>query len=181
MTDTGTARIEVYTDGGAVPNPGRAGWGVVFVMDGKVKKTRSGAIDHATNNVAEITAAIKAVEQFTRPSAFTIISDSQYLIKSMNEWIPKRGIKGYANEALFNRLWELIQDHYVTFKWVKAHNGNEHNERADQLASAQIFDGMNCEACNKTLTGDHVDFDWQAREIICGWCGEIFPMSDVNS
>jgi len=181
MTDTGTdARgIDIYTDGGAVPNPGRGGWGVVFVMDGVQKKTRSGAIDHATNNEAEITAAIRAVETFTRPSAFTIISDSEYLIKSMSVWIPKRGTAGKANAHLFNRLLEICEQHTITWRWVKAHNGNRFNERADQLATERIFDGMACEACEQKLESNQIDFDWPARQIICGLCGETFPMSDV--
>ncbi len=173
--------IDVYTDGGAVPNPGRAGWGVVFVMNGVAKKTLSGSIAHATNNQSEITAAIKAVETFTRSSSFTIYSDSEYLIKSMNEWIPKRGTRGYANDAMFNRLIAACEQHTVSWRWVKGHNGNRFNEMADDLSSACIFDGVKCEACSKALEGSHVDFDWQKREIICGWCGEMFPMEDVQS
>ncbi len=172
--------IDVYTDGGAVPNPGRAGWGVVFVVDGVEKKTRSGSIAHATNNEAEITAAIKAVETFTRPSTFAIISDSRYLIDSMTVWIPKRGTRGYKNATLFERLIATCEPHMITWRWVKGHNGG-FNQDADDLASARIFDGLKCEACSKTLEGSHVDFDWQKREIICGWCGEMFPMEDVQS
>lgn len=173
--------IDVYTDGSAIPNPGKAGWGVVFVMNGSAKKTLSGHIKHATNNEAEIAAAIRAVETFTRPSTFTIYSDSEYLIKSMSEWIPKRGMRGYKNEALFERLIKACEDHMITWRWVRGHNGNQFNEQADDLASAQIFDGVTCEACSKALEGSHVDFNWQSREIICGWCGEVFPMSDVQS
>lgn len=172
-------KIDVYTDGGAVPNPGRAGWGVVFVMDGAIKKTRSGSIDHATNNEAEITAAIRAVESFTRPSAFTIYSDSEYLIKSMTTWIPKRGTAGKANAHLFNRLLEVSEQHTINWQWVRGHNGNKFNERADQLATERIFDNMACEACGQTLESNQIDFDWAAREIICGLCGETFPMQDV--
>jgi ribonuclease HI len=171
--------IEVFTDGGAIPNPGRAGWGVVFVVNGTEKKTLSGAIPHATNNEAELTAAIKAVESFTRPATFTICSDSQYLIKSMTEWIPRRGYQGYKNADLFARLLEACEGHTIGWRWVRGHNKDPFNERADQLASARIFDGLTCESCGKLLESPHLDFDWQRREISCGWCGEVFPMSDV--
>lgn len=154
--------------------------GGVFVVDGVPKKTLSGTIAFASNNVAEIWAAIAAVESFTRPAEFTLYSDSQYLINSMTTWIPKRGYENYANATQFGRLLEACKGHTIHWQWVKGHNGNPFNEQADQLAHARIFDGRTCESCGKLLDSGHLDFDWQKRELICGYCGERFPMEDVN-
>jgi len=174
-------KIKVYTDGGAIPNPGKAGWAAMFTVDDIEKKVISGHIKHATNNEAEITAAIRAIETFTRPTAFTIISDSQYLIKSMTEWIPKRGHRGYANADLFEKLIAACKDHTITWQWVRGHAGNRFNEMADNAASARIFDGAACDGCGGEYDATYTDFNWKTREIICGRCGETVPMSDVVS
>ena len=138
---TKARKIDVYTDGAAIPNPGSAGWGAVFVVDGQLKRKMSGHIDHATNNEAEITAAIRAVEAFTRPSDFTVYSDSEYLIKSMTTWIPDRGYEGYKNAHLFERLIEVCEPHAINWQWVRGHNGNQYNEIADELANKRAEDG----------------------------------------
>lgn len=134
-------KIDVYTDGAAIPNPGPAGWAAVFVVDGHVKKKLSGYIDHATNNEAEITAAIEAIRAFTRPSEFTLYTDSEYVVKSVTEWIPKRGTRGKANAALFETLIDECEPHTITWKWVRGHNGNAFNEIADQLANERAENG----------------------------------------
>lgn len=133
--------IDVYIDGAAIPNPGSAGWAAVFVVDGSVKKQLSGHIDHATNNEAEITAAIRAIEAFTRPAEFTIYSDSQYVIQSVNEWIPDRGTRGYKNAHLFETLLQVAIPHTITWKWVKGHAGNQYNKLADDLANKRAESG----------------------------------------
>lgn len=52
----------IFTDGGARPNPGRGGWGVVVVKDNKIYKELSGSEKHTTNNRMEYTALIEAMK-----------------------------------------------------------------------------------------------------------------------
>lgn len=126
--------IIVYTDGAAVPNPGKGGWAAVFVVNGTIKKEISGFVPHATNNEMEIMAVIEAVSAFTRPSEFVVRSDSQYVIQSMSEWIPRRGHNGYANAILFDQLLKVCEQHTITWEWVRGHSGDKFNDRADCLA-----------------------------------------------
>jgi ribonuclease HI len=90
----------------------------------------------------EMTAAIEALRQLTRPCRVTITTDSQYLVKGMTEWISgwqKRGWRNSKKEPVLNKdLWELLLEltagHSVKWQWVKGHAGHPENERCDQLA-----------------------------------------------
>lgn len=138
--------VTVYTDGGADPNPGPGGWGVVLLhpASGKVIELKGGE-PHSTNNRMELTAAIKALEALTRRCRVHLYTDSLYLKKGITEWLPgwisrgwKRKQGELQNEDLWRRLAELILEHDLRWDWVKGHANNKWNERADQLATAAI-------------------------------------------
>ena len=83
-------KIIIYTDGAARGNPGRAGFGVVIMKDKKVVEL-GGRMDHATNNIMELTAPIEALkylrENKLQGVSVEIFSDSKYVITGINEWI----------------------------------------------------------------------------------------------
>ena len=54
-------KIEVYADGSGNTFDSDGGWGTVLVVDGVNTKELSGYLPSATNNVAELTAAIKGL------------------------------------------------------------------------------------------------------------------------
>lgn len=120
--------VEIYCDGCAIPNPGAAGVGVILLF-GNHKKEISEPIGHATNQAAEIQAATTALMALNRPCHVTIYSDSKYLIETMNGNYRRK-----ANIDLWNDLDFAAMKHEVEWKWIRGHNGNEHNERADKLA-----------------------------------------------
>ncbi|HEU0034705.1 MAG TPA: ribonuclease H [Kofleriaceae bacterium] len=126
--------IHVWTDGGCIPNPGPAGIGVVIV-DGRERKEISEYLGHGTNNIAELTAIVRGLEEVkdrTRP--IVVYSDSQYAIGLLTQnWKPK------ANIELVAKLRALLREFpEVRFVKVAAHSGIALNERVDQLASAAI-------------------------------------------
>jgi ribonuclease HI len=137
-------KLTIYTDGACLGNPGPGGWGVVIQNEaGSVEL--SGNHHDTTNNRMEVLAVIKALEAVPGDSYdLTIYSDSQYMIKGITEWIKgwkKRQWKTADNKPVKNYdLWLTLDGlaslHKITWKWVKGHNGNPGNERADQLASA---------------------------------------------
>lgn len=150
MTDnrntTDWPHIQIYTDGGAEPNPGPGGWGAILLHPAKTREI-SGGDPHTTNNRMELTAAIEALKALTRPCVIDFYTDSEYLQKGMTEWIKKWVARGQfdpdsdkrpANADLWEQLIELTPLHEIRWHWVKGHAGNEWNERADQLASAAI-------------------------------------------
>jgi ribonuclease HI len=137
--------VEIFCDGACSGNPGPGGFGAVLRYGRCVKELSGGARD-TTNNRMEMTAAIEALRQLTRPCQVLITSDSQYLVKGMTEWISGWQLKGWHNskkELVVNKdLWELLliltKPHSVQWKWVRGHSGHVENERCDQLAREGI-------------------------------------------
>ena len=138
-------KIYIYTDGACKGNPGRGGWGVLMVYN-DTEKTFFGGEKETTNNRMEMTAAIKGLAQLTRSCDVILTTDSQYLRKGITEWIinwKKRGWKTASkkpvkNVDLWKQLDELVQNHEVTWEWVKGHSGHPENEKADELANKGI-------------------------------------------
>jgi len=93
-----------------------------------------------------LTAVIRAIETLVSPSVVQIHTDSQYVQKGISEWIHGWKRKGWRTAAgspvknveLWKQLDELAQKHQIEWKWVRGHNGNVGNERADKLANRGI-------------------------------------------
>ena len=137
--------IEIFCDGACSGNPGPGGFGAIL-RSGKLEKELSGAEFDTTNNRMELTGAITALEALKRPSRAVLTTDSQYLVKGMNEWLSgwiKRGWINSKKDPVLNRdLWERLDSlskiHSVEWKWVRGHSGHPENERCDELARAAI-------------------------------------------
>ncbi|GJE12786.1 ribonuclease HI [Methylobacterium longum] len=134
-------RIVVYADGGCSPNPGPGGWGVVISgPDGPVDLC--GGEPNSTNNRMELTAAIRALEHFPEGAQIEMRCDSQYVVKSVTEWMRGWKAKGWRNSKgpvmnldLMQRLDELAGQRDVKWTWVQGHAGDPLNERADRLVT----------------------------------------------
>ena len=137
--------VEIFCDGACSGNPGPGGYGAILRCQGRTKEI-SGGETPTTNNRMELTAAIEALRQLTRPCRVILTTDSQYLVKGMTEWITGWQRKGWQNskkEPVVNRdLWEtlleLAQRHSIEWRWVRGHNGHSENERCDTLAREAI-------------------------------------------
>lgn len=136
------APIEIFTDGCCLGNPGRGGW-VAILTNGQHAKEVYGGMKRTTNNRMELFACIKGLEALKSSCNVTIISDSKYLVDSINEgraktWQAKgwkrNGRERTQNIDLWVRLLDLIALHEVTFTWVRGHSGHPMNERCDYLA-----------------------------------------------
>lgn len=137
--------VVIYTDGACKGNPGPGGWGVV-ISRGERTKELSGGEFFTTNNVMELTAAIKALEALKKPLPVRLHSDSKYVIEGMSKWLAgwkangwrTAGRKPVANLELWQRLDELAAIHDMEWVWVKGHSGDAGNVRADLLANKGI-------------------------------------------
>jgi ribonuclease HI len=136
-----TEKIELYTDGACSGNPGPGGWGVILRM-GPHEKELFGGEAATTNNRMELMAVIEGLRALKRPVQADIYTDSQYVMKGMNEWIKgwkARGWKTASKEPVKNvDLWQALDAecarHQLKWHWVRGHNGHVENERADALA-----------------------------------------------
>ena len=138
--------ITIYTDGACSGNPGIGGWGVVILAENKEDRLLNGGNDNTTNNRMELTAAIEALKYFEDKQTITLITDSKYVKDGIQSWIQnwkKYGWKTAAKKPVKNKeLWieldQLISRHTISWEWVKGHDGNVHNEKADYLARLYI-------------------------------------------
>ncbi len=112
-----------------------------------------GKAEHATNNQMELTAPIEALKYLKKFSArqdqdlaegIEIVSDSKYVILGITEWIfnwQKNNWRNVSKKPVLNReLWEelygLTQELKPKWTYVKGHNDDEHNDRADLIATS---------------------------------------------
>jgi ribonuclease HI len=94
----------------------------------------------------ELMAVIQGLGELTRRSRVEIISDSQYVLKGLDEWLDGWKAKGWKtaakkpvkNQDLWQRLDELRTQHDLAFTWIRGHAGHPENERCDQLAVEAI-------------------------------------------
>ncbi len=145
MAEVDQRTVTAYTDGACRGNPGPGGWGV-WLSWGDHERRLKGAEPATTNNRMELTAAIEALAALKRPTRVAIITDSQYVMHGITEWLPgwkRRGWKTAArkpvkNVDLWQRLDALTARHDVHWSWVRGHTGDAGNELADQLANEAI-------------------------------------------
>ena len=123
-----------YADGACSGTPGPAGLGVLFV-DGRDTIELSEYLGSATNNIAELTAILRAIEFGANKSGKMLIyTDSQYSIGVLTkDW------KAKANTELVAKLRKAIKERGdVELRYVKGHAGIDGNEKADELARMAI-------------------------------------------
>lgn len=134
--------VKIYTDGASSGNPGPGGYGVVLLYNGH-RKELSGGFRKTTNNRMELLAVIKGLKALKTKCKVIIYSDSKYIIDAVqNGWLDRWAAKGWMrnkkdkvlNPDLWKKLFELLKEHEVEFKWVEGHKGDTENERCDILA-----------------------------------------------
>jgi len=143
--DMSRERVLIYTDGACKGNPGQGGWGA-WLRYGSHERELFGGEPSTTNNRMELTAVIQALSFLKRPCAVEIYTDSQYVRQGITSWILGWKARGWKtadrkpvkNIDLWQRLDALAAAHQVSWHWVKGHNGDVGNERADELANRGV-------------------------------------------
>ena len=132
--------ITIYTDGSALGNPGKGGYGAVLIS-GPYRREVSQGYRMTTNNRMELLAVIVALEMLKfEGSNVTLYSDSQYVVNAVEKgWLlgwERKGFAGRKNADLWQRFLRIYRKHKVRFVWVKGHADTVENNRCDQLAVA---------------------------------------------
>ena len=138
-------RVEIFTDGACRGNPGPGGWGAILRYGGKETQLK-GAAEKTTNNRMELQAVISAFEKLTKSCSVHVTTDSRYVMDGIQQWLVNWKRNGWKtatkkpvkNEDLWKQLDNLVEQHDVTWEWVKGHSGHVENEQVDQLANDAI-------------------------------------------
>ena len=152
--------VELYSDGSG-GDAGHGGYGVVLRY-GEHEKELSGFEPAATSQRMELLAAIRGLEALQNRSRVQVFSDSQYLVRGMNEWLQGwirnnrlETPDALANQDLWKQLAALSDKHEVSWGWVRGHSGHPFNERCDRLAKRAAEEGLRvATAANQTATDE---------------------------
>lgn len=138
---------ELFTDGACSGNPGPGGWAFVLRGPGLQGDLEvSGGEPETTNNRMELLAVIRGLEALSGPSAVRVVSDSEYVVKGLREWLDGWKSRGWRtaakkpvkNEDLWRQLDALRTTHRLSPEWIRGHNEHPENTRCDALAVAAI-------------------------------------------
>jgi len=138
-------RVVVYTDGACKGNPGPGGWGALL-RRGDEETELFGGEAQTTNNRMELTAVIEALSALAAGSRVALYTDSEYVRNGITSWIHNWKLRGWRtadkkpvkNVELWQRLEAAAARHDVQWHWVRGHDGDPGNERADQLANRGV-------------------------------------------
>ena len=138
-------KVIAFTDGGARGNPGPAGLGVhIENEDGDVLKEVSQYLGEQTNNFAEYSGALVALETLrelygedTNTMAFEIKLDSELVQKQING---EYKVKSDSLRPIYKQIVSLRDEHFpnITFTHVR----REFNTDADRLANEAMDRGV---------------------------------------
>lgn len=119
----------VYADGSCIGNPGPGGWGVVIRDPDGVVTELNGHDPSTTNNRMELMGAIEGLRATGRCAHVVLRSDSRYVVNSMT-----LHYKRNKNHDLWKLLDAEATARRVRFEWVRGHDTDPVNNRADELA-----------------------------------------------
>ena len=156
------SKLEIYTDGSLVKKDGNiyCGYGIYFPNNEYKSISRKFTYEPITNNRAELYAILKSIvisniinlerikNNLEQIILVNIYSDSEYSVKTFNEWLPKwkKSKKEYKNSDLINEIEKHIE--FASFKvilqHIRAHTGKNDihsisNNIADDLAKKGAF------------------------------------------
>ncbi|KAJ5477014.1 hypothetical protein N7539_007158 [Penicillium diatomitis] len=150
--------LRIYTDGSSLRNGTKlasAGVGVYFGPGDSRNVSEPLKGSRQTNQRAELTAILRAIDIAPRHRDVTIYTDSRYSIDCVtvwfvnwrrNHWVTKDG-KPVENRDLIESILVKIEERNelevkTLFQWIKGHNRDPGNEAADRLAVNGAHEGV---------------------------------------
>ena len=148
MAESGLLKIN--TDGASRGNPGAAAFAYVIERDGRPVAEEAGCLGEMTNNQAEYTALVRALEhalELAPDGPVVVHSDSELMVKQLNG---DYRVKNEELRPLYERALQLSRrfNQPVAFRHVR----REQNRRADEL-------------CNEALDGKRLSTRLTAAEV----------------
>ncbi len=143
---------KIFTDGGCVPNPGKAGTGVAVYRNNVIDELWYGLYNaNGTNNTAELNglnqALFLAKDEVNKGKTVAIFCDSKYSIQCITQWAVNWEKKGWKKNGGEIKNLDLIKDIFSLYQSLKdkikilhvnGHVGVEGNELADRMSMVAI-------------------------------------------
>ncbi len=137
-------KVQIFTDGSSLGNPGPGGWCALLKYN-KHKKVLKGGKENTTNNEMELRAVIEGLKALKEPCEVELYTDSKYVSQAISEWIHNwvknnwktSSKKDVSHKEMWQELYALLQKHNVKPIWIKAHAGHKENEFCDKTAKAE--------------------------------------------
>ena len=124
-------QVQIVCDGSSLGNGGRApraGAVAILEHNGNLKIVGE-FLGNATNQQAEIIAACLGLETLNQPCQAEVVSDSQYVVKTMNKLFKRK-----TNHEFWERLDKAANGHRITWTWTRGHAGHPIQEKCDEAA-----------------------------------------------
>lgn len=145
MSPAAGSDLFIYSDGGAIGNPGPGGFGVLVEANGKTLKLSRG-YRRTTNNRMELMGVIAGLEstaEMAQGRRTQVVTDSRYVVDGISKgWAKRWRANGWRrnrqgdkalNPDLWGRLLDAVEGRNVGFEWVRGHSGHRQNEMCDAM------------------------------------------------
>lgn len=131
--------ITIVCDGSSLGNgKGETRAAAVAILEYRgMRKIRGEYLGNCTNQQAEVVAACLGLEALKEPCQVKLISDSQYVIKTM-----KGEFRRKANHDFWARLDAAKKPHKITWEWTRGHAGHPVQEICDEAARTIATEGV---------------------------------------
>ncbi len=137
--------VFIYSDGGAIENPGPGAFGIIVEAVGNRWELAQG-YRYTTNNRMELLGVIAGLESTINIASdhhTEVVTDSRYVVDGItkgwavrwrsNDWRRNKRGDPALNSDLWARLLDLVEGRDVGFSWVRGHSGHPQNERCDAM------------------------------------------------
>jgi ribonuclease HI len=145
--------FDMYTDGACSKNPGEGGWGAYIKclhrkLSGDNEMELGGYELKSTNNRMELSSIIHGLKFLKKSSRVIVFTDSMYVYNAVINWLHDwennnwRNVKNIQvkNDDLWKMFSIVVNKHLVSWRWIKSHNNNYGNDKADFIARRSILD-----------------------------------------
>ncbi len=132
-------KVYLFSDGSSLGNPGPGGYCAILRYKSS-EKIIKGSEPQTTNNRMELKAVIEGLKRLKEPCEVIIYSDSNYVVKAINEWLEgwiKKDFKNVKNIDLWKEYIKVSEPHKIEAVWIRGHSGHKENELCDKIAKSE--------------------------------------------
>lgn len=136
--------IELFTDGSFNHEKKTGGFAIIIKTIKNEYFLHQKKTSGQGNNLIELLAVIEGLQYLVNEEKIRIVTDSQYVIKGITEWLPLWKINHFytangtkaKNISEWKKIDHLIQNKYLEFEWVKSHSDHFENTICDIKAKS---------------------------------------------